>query len=70
MPSATELLDLADQVLRLTVSHRDPEQFHIRKSEIVHRLRGLARVLSRAPGIGAETSQHIARCSPRSGGSA
>jgi hypothetical protein len=70
MPSATELLDLADQVLRLTVSHRDPEQFHIRKSEIVHRLRGLARVLSRTPSSGAETSRHMARFDPKSEGSA
>lgn len=37
-----DLAELAGRVQRLTVSHRDPERFHIEKSEIAHDLRRLA----------------------------
>ncbi len=37
--------DLADRVGRLCPDRRDPERFHIEKSEIEHELRELARVL-------------------------
>lgn len=33
---------LADRLARLTVSHRDPEAFHLEKAEIVGELRRLA----------------------------
>lgn len=36
--------DLADRVRRLCPDHRDPERFHIEKSEIEHELRRIARV--------------------------
>jgi hypothetical protein len=38
-----ELLALADRVLRLTVSRRDPERFHIDRDPIAKTLRALAR---------------------------
>lgn len=38
-----ELIVLAERVARLVPSHRDPEHFHIEKSEIVDELRRLAR---------------------------
>lgn len=41
----SEIEDLAQRVRRLTVSHRDPERFHIDKSEIAHELHCLARSL-------------------------
>jgi hypothetical protein len=41
--TSAALLTLALEVQRLAPSHRDPEAFHIAKSEIVHRLRKLAR---------------------------
>ena len=44
---ADRLADLAIRVRRLTVSHRDPERFHVDKSEIEHELRRLARELER-----------------------
>ncbi len=37
------LLDLADRLRRLAPSPRDPEHFHIEKSEIVAALRSIAR---------------------------
>jgi hypothetical protein len=37
------LAELAHRVERLMPSHRDPEQFHVEKSEIAHALRRLAR---------------------------
>lgn len=40
---STELEDLAYKVLALIPDHRDPETYHIRKSEIVGRLKALAR---------------------------
>lgn len=39
----TALDDLAERVRRLVPSHRDPERFHVEKSEIEHDLRRLAR---------------------------
>ncbi len=36
--------DLADRVRRLCPDHRNPERFHIEKSEIEHELRRLAAV--------------------------
>lgn len=44
-PLASDLARLARRVRQLTVSHRDPERFHIEKSEIEHKLRQLARVV-------------------------
>ncbi|WP_290689983.1 MULTISPECIES: hypothetical protein [unclassified Haematobacter] len=35
--------DLADRLRRLCPDHRDPERFHIEKSEIEHALRSIAR---------------------------
>lgn len=40
-----DLAALAGRVQRLTVSHRDPERFHLDKSEIAHQLRQLAQGL-------------------------
>lgn len=40
---STELEDLAYRVLALVPDHRDPERYHIRKSEISARLKALAR---------------------------
>ncbi len=42
---AADLDRLAHAVARLSPSHRDPERFHIDRSEIVAELRRLARVL-------------------------
>lgn len=39
----TAILDLARRVERLAPHHRDPERFHLDKSEIVAELRRLAR---------------------------
>jgi hypothetical protein len=39
----TALAVLAERVSRLCPDHRDPERFHLDKSEIVHDLRRLAR---------------------------
>ncbi len=41
--------DLADRVRRLRPDHRDPERFHIEKSEIEHQLRRLAAALGPSP---------------------
>lgn len=50
-PKATDPAALADElaarVSRLNVSHRDPERFHIEKSEIANALRVLADDLAR-----------------------
>lgn len=40
---ADQLTELARRVLRLRPSHRDPEEFHVEKSEIANELRRLAR---------------------------
>lgn len=37
--------DLANRIRRLCPDHRDPERFHIEKSEIEHQLRRLAKGL-------------------------
>ena len=41
-PPAGALLDLADRLRRLSPSTRDPERFHVEKSEIEGELRRLA----------------------------
>jgi len=46
-PCASELLALASAVGRLSPSHRDPERYHLDKSEIVAELRRLANVWGR-----------------------
>lgn len=45
--SAEKLTNLAAQVARLCPDHRDPEAFHLAKSEIVATLRRLAREAGR-----------------------
>lgn len=45
--AAEELRRLAGDVLRLLPSHRDPEAFHVSKSEIAARLRRLAKAAER-----------------------
>ncbi len=45
--SVEKLTNLATQVARLCPDHRDPEAFHIQKSEIVATLRRLAREAGR-----------------------
>lgn len=42
-PGGTALDEIAERVRRLVPSHRDPERFHVEKSEIEHELRRLAR---------------------------
>lgn len=42
-PTAEQLNTIADRLLRLSPSHRDPHQFHETKSELVDELRRLAR---------------------------
>lgn len=42
----TQIEELAYRVRRLTVSHRDPERFHIDKSEIAYELHCLASSLA------------------------
>lgn len=49
-PASREVEQLADRVRRLTVHHRDPERFHIEKSEIAHELHQLARTLEKRHG--------------------
>lgn len=46
---SAEIEALAHRVRRLSVSHRDPERFHIDKSEIAHALHCLARCLDHQP---------------------
>ena len=41
--TAERLAELAKRVRRLAPSHRDPERYHVEKSEIEHELRRLAR---------------------------
>lgn len=43
-PLTDALHQLARRVDRLSVSHRDPERYHIEKSEIAHDIRHLARI--------------------------
>lgn len=42
-PHPGELEQLAERVVRLSPSHRDPERFHEEKSEVAAELRRLAR---------------------------
>ena len=44
-PACADLERLARQVARLSPSHRDPERFHMDRSEIVAELRRLAATL-------------------------
>lgn len=44
---ADRLIRLAGQVASLCPDRRDPERFHIMKSEIIHTLRRMAREASR-----------------------
>lgn len=48
-PLASLMADIAERVARLSVSHRDPEHFHIQKSELAWELRAVARRMERAP---------------------
>lgn len=48
MTEAAALERLAHAVRRLSPSHRDPERFHVDKSEIERELRRLARQAERA----------------------
>ena len=41
-PTRAAMYDLADRLRRLSPSVRDPERFHVEKSEIEHELRHLA----------------------------
>ena len=41
--------DLANRIRRLCPDHRDPERFHIEKSEIEHQLRQLASSIHHLP---------------------
>jgi hypothetical protein len=52
MLTATDLLDLAEQVARLSVSRHDPERFFVDRSEIAHRLRMAARSRVPLPALG------------------
>jgi hypothetical protein len=52
---AARLKDLAARVGRLAPSHRDPEAFHVAKSEIEADLRRLSRVLPADPVCGRRT---------------
>lgn len=38
-----KMAELADRLRRLCPDHRDPERFHIEKSEIEYQLRSLSR---------------------------
>jgi hypothetical protein len=64
---AAALKDLARRVARLAPSHRDPERYHVEKSEIVAELRRLAAGLGPA---GASPMRPIAEASPSAGPSA
>lgn len=44
--SVPVLIELAEKVRRLSPSHRDPERFHMDKSEIERDLRRLARTVT------------------------
>jgi len=57
-----ELCDLAHRVRRLAPSHRDPELFHIQKSEIAARLAALAGGAAPRP---ASVSAHVTPAQPR-----
>lgn len=42
---ANALAGIADRLAVLAPSHRDPERFHVEKSELVHELHKLARAV-------------------------
>jgi hypothetical protein len=44
---ASDVLDLAYRLARLSPSHRDPEWFHVEKSEIENSLRQISKRLAR-----------------------
>ena len=46
--TATDLEQLADRVRRLRPDRRDPERYHVDKSEIERELRRMAREVSNA----------------------
>jgi hypothetical protein len=52
MLSAADLLDLAEQVSRLSISRHDPERFFVDRSEIAHRLRMAAGARVPLPALG------------------
>jgi hypothetical protein len=52
MLTATDLLDLAEQVSRLSISRTDPERFFVDRGEIAHRLRMAARSRVPLPAVG------------------
>lgn len=45
VPLAVLVADIAERVSRLSISRRDPEHFHIAKSDLAAELRALARRL-------------------------
>jgi hypothetical protein len=63
MLTAHDLLDLAEQVSRLSISRTDPERFFVDRSEIAHRLRVAAgaRVPPSALGRGGNHPRNSAR---------
>lgn len=48
VPLASLVADIAERVARLAPSHRDPEEFHVRKHTLAAELRQLAREMERA----------------------
>lgn len=44
-PLHERVTDLGNRVARLSVSHRDPERFHLDKSDLAHELRLIAKEL-------------------------
>ena len=49
VPLADVIADIAERVARLSVHRRDPEAFHIQKSDLAHELRAVARRLGGSP---------------------
>lgn len=49
VPVSAQIEALASRVLRLTVSHRDPEQFFVERSDIAGEMRRLARRCANDP---------------------
>ena len=47
-PLAEIFAGIAERVARLSVDRRNPELFHIRKSDLAHELRAVARSLGRS----------------------
>jgi hypothetical protein len=63
MLTAHDLLDIAEQVSRLSISRHDPERFFVDRSEIAHRLRMAAwsRVPPSALGRGGNHPRNLPR---------